>query len=270
MSTEEFFDLFLIELKANKNLQGYYKFHSDVKSFLFRKAYFCQRLEYIRENIGEINQSIWDCGCGYGTTALFLAMNNYPVFGTTLEFYFAEIEKRKRYWSQFGNTEHFQYTYADVFESDYSSAFDTIILQDTLHHLEPIEEGLKVFEKALREKGKLLVIEENGANIIQNLKLLWQRGLNKNVTVYDERLKRTILLGNENIRSLKKWEKLFQDAGLEIEPSSIRHIRFFLPFFMKDQSMETLTRKEQEIGQKATILKNYFFFGINFKAFKKG
>lgn len=269
MGVEEFFEIFLIELKENKNLQGYYKLHADRKSFLFRKAYLCQRLQYIRDNIGQSGQAIWDCGCGYGTTALFLAMNNHRVFGTTLEFYAAEIEKRKIYWSQFGDTSLFEYQYADLFESRFTDAFDTIVLQDTLHHLEPVEAALLILEKSLRKNGQLLVTEENGSNIIQNLKLLKQRGLKKTITIYDDRLQKQVLFGNENIRSLKKWETLFGAAGLKIDNASVGYIRYFLPPFIREQPLETLTRKEEVIAHRYPLLKNYFFFGINFKAFRK-
>jgi hypothetical protein len=41
MNVEEFFELFLIELKENQNLRKYYRFLNNEKSFYFRKAYFC-------------------------------------------------------------------------------------------------------------------------------------------------------------------------------------------------------------------------------------
>ena len=37
---------------------------------------------------------VFDLGCGYGTTALFLVLNGYRVEGITLEFYFKTIKKR--------------------------------------------------------------------------------------------------------------------------------------------------------------------------------
>src|SRR5436190_4846706 len=134
MTVDKFFDLFLEELGNNKNLWRYYKFLDSPKKFIFRKAYFCQRLQYIADNIGNKDQNIWDCGCGYGTTALFLAMNGYKVYGTTLEFYFEEINKRKDFWKQYGNTDLFEAVYEDLSTSIYEKKFDTVILQDTLHH----------------------------------------------------------------------------------------------------------------------------------------
>lgn len=269
MGVDEYFKLLLIEIEKNRSLEGYYKFLQDTRSFLFRKTYFCQRLQYILDNIGKKEQMIWDCGCGYGTTALFLAMNGYHVYGTTLEFYFAAIAERKRYWSQFGDTSLFDCRYENLFESAYDRNFDTIILQDTLHHVEPIDKGLVILHKALRANGKLLIVEENGSNIIQNLKLIKQRGFKKTITIYDERLKREILLGNENIRSQHRWQQLLQKKGFAVDGKSVQYIRLLPPFLIGEQTAEALARKEAAIAVRFPWLKKHFFFGTNFKAVKQ-
>jgi len=263
MTVDEFFDLFLEELKSNQALWYYYKFLGDPKKLGFRKAYFCQRLQYIIDHIGPVDQRIWDCGCGYGTTALFLAMNGYRVYGSTLEFYFKEIEKRKNYWKQFGDSSLFEAAYEDIYTLDFTNCFDTIILQDTLHHLEPITEALEIFHRSLRKDGKLLVIEENGANLIQNLKLIKQRGFKKIGKLYDETLKKEVLFGNENIRSLSHWRKLLTDKGFSIDDSSVRNIRF-LPSSSFVRNYENAIRKEEKIAKQFSLLKEYFYFGINF------
>lgn len=270
MTVEEFFSFFLEELEANPRLGGYYKFRGDARRFLFRKAYFCQRLQYVLDSLGpNRQQAVWDCGCGYGTTALFLALNGYQVFGTTLEFYFAEIEKRKAWWSRHGEVSSFQHRYEDLFEADYTQAFDAVIVQDVLHHVEPISEGLQRLHASLRSGGRLIVVEENGANLIQNLKLIKQRGFKKTISVYDERLKRTVLLGNENIRSLAQWRLLLGNAGFTVDDRSVEYIRFFLPPFIKQGSVEALKTKESRLAKQSPLLKNFFFFGVNFTAAKK-
>ena len=140
MTVNDFFELFLKELQDTPAMRRYYKFLNDKTSFEFRKAYFVQRLQYISKQISNQDSTIWDCGCGYGTTALFLAMNGFRVYGTTLEFYFDQIEQRKNYWKQYGNADLFEVDYADVFDNNLNdSTFDYIILQDTLHHIEPLQ-----------------------------------------------------------------------------------------------------------------------------------
>lgn len=79
-------------------------------------------------------------------------MNGQPTYGTTLEFYADQIEQRKQYWNQFGDTNLFCYEYANVFDQNVPvEKFDYIILQDTLHHIEPLHEGLQIFYKALKK-----------------------------------------------------------------------------------------------------------------------
>lgn len=268
MTVERFFELFLQELEGNQDLWYYYKFLEDPEKLNFRKAYFCQRLAYVQKHIPKGAPKIWDCGCGYGTTALFLAMNGVPVFGNTLEFYYEYIPKRLEFWSQFGDTSLFEVSYENLFDMDIKpAAFDAVIIQDTLHHLEPIEEALKILHSALCKGGSLIAIEENGNNVIQNFKLYLQRGNKRVITIYDEKLQKSILLGNENIRGTEAWKKLLSNAGFAFNDLSIEYIRYLLPHQAKQYGSATeLISREKMID--SSFLKKYFFFGINFVAKK--
>ena len=144
MEIEVFFDLLLKEIKLNDDLSQYYKFHASDRRFKFRKAYFVQRLQYIIDHMPKNKTvKVFDLGCGYGTTALFLALNGYRVEGITLEFYFKTIKKRMAYWSAFGDVSGFTYEYRNILDGIHDDAYDVIIAQDTLHHLEPIDQALK-------------------------------------------------------------------------------------------------------------------------------
>ncbi len=265
MTVEKFFDLFLEELKGNENLWSYYKYHTDTGSFLFRKAYFCQRLQYIADHISGKDSATWDLGCGYGTTALFLVLNGYKVHGTTLEFYYKEIPKRVEYWSQFGDVSGFTYDYEDLFDPEVKrSVFDYIIVQDTLHHLEPLQQALKILHDHLKPEGEMVVIEENGSNIIQSLKLYRQRGNKRIIEFYDERLKKTILLGNENIRSLNHWKKEMELQRLQVDLNSVQYIRAYPPLLFNTFGYQKAINKEQRWWRSNAFIRDYFFFGINF------
>ena len=265
MTVEQFFDLFVKELKNNEDLQYYYKYLENPKKFEFRKAYFCQRLQYIADNITDSNSKIWDCGCGFGTTAIFLSINGIASHGTTLEHYMEQIPSRLKYWSQFGDVSKFTYSYENIFDHKFEAAsYDLIIIQDTLHHLEPLDEALRILHHVLSPKGHLLIIEENGNNVIQNLKLYKQRGNKRIITIYDESLKKDILLGNENIRSLATWQKAFQKEGFNIEQDTVQYIRYYLPFAFPNDKAKEKVEKEQKLWKKNNFLREYFFFGINY------
>ncbi|MDL2308641.1 class I SAM-dependent methyltransferase [Bacteroidales bacterium OttesenSCG-928-B11] len=270
MTVETFFDLFLKELKESPAMTSYYKFLSDEKSFGFRKAYFIQRLQYVINQIENKEHTVFDCGCGYGTTCLFLAMNGIKSFGTTLEFYFDRINERKKYWGQFGDTDLFQIDYSDLFDRKIEEKrFHYIVIQDTLHHLEPIGEAVEILSNVLDDEGKLIVIEENGRNVIQCAKLFLQRGNKRIITMWDERLQKNILLGNENIRSLEEWGRVLAKSHLEIDQPSINFIRYKYPASYANASIESIVGQEQRTAQKYPFLRNYFFFGINFVAKKR-
>lgn len=85
-------------------------------------------------------------------------MNGIRAHGTTLHF-FDEIRSRSEFWSQFGDTKLFSYDYEDLFDqTSHQSAtkYDYIIIQDTLHHIEPIDQALDIFYSCLKSNGKLL------------------------------------------------------------------------------------------------------------------
>ncbi len=272
MSPEQFFELMLKELEVHTEMQPYYKFLGKESSLHFRRNYFLQRLRYIKKHIideGKKDVSIWDCGCGYGTTCLFLALNGIRTYGTTLEFYFDTVQKRKEYWSQYGDTSLFTCTYENLFDNrPAGNSYDWIIVQDTLHHLEPIDEALQIFHSSLKKGGRVLSVEENGNNIIQRIKLFKYRGNKRIITIWDEKLQKDILIGNENIRSLANWEKLFQKNGFHIQGDSVNYVRYYLPFYYGSKDPQQLIRQEEQIQSKPGMRREYFFFGLNFIAQK--
>jgi SAM-dependent methyltransferase len=272
LQPDQFFDILLKEIQEYPTLQGYYRFLQNTESFEFRKAYYLQRLEYIAQCVAKSpGTTIWDIGCGYGTTAIFLVLNGYTVRGSTLEYYFAEIPERLKFWSQYGNLTGLQLDYENLFDyrSETNVKYDFIIVQDTLHHLEPIDQALAIISNSLKTGGEMIAVEENGSNIIQRLKLFKQRGNKRIITIRDERLGKDILLGNENIRPIELWTELCSSAGLQIRENSVHYVRLFPPQKFKSGKTAEVIKKEQEIWRKNSFLRKYFFFGINFSAVKR-
>lgn len=274
MNPEQFFELLLKELEVHTEMQPYYKFLGKQSSLHFRRNYFLQRLRYIHKylvsgRVYELKSAIWDCGCGYGTTCIYLAMNGIATHGTTLEFYYDTIQKRKEYWSKYGDTSLFTCTYENLFDNKPAPAsYDWIIVQDTLHHLEPINDALKIFNDSLKPGGKVLSIEENGNNVIQRLKLYKYRGNKRIITIWDEKLKKDILIGNENIRSLASWQELFGNNGFVIKDDSVQYVRYYLPVSYRFTEPEQLLNQEEQIQSSPGFKREYFFFGLNFVAVK--
>jgi SAM-dependent methyltransferase len=208
---------------------------------------------------------IWDCGCGYATTQIFLALNGFSSIGNTLEFYFKEIPQRLDYWKQYGDMDKVVVRYQDVFEKEIMpQSADSVIVQDTLHHLEPLHKSLEIFERTIRNGGMIIAIEENGGNLIQRFKLYLRRGNRRIIEYYDEGLQRMVKMGNENIRPWHMWVKEFEDAGLQPDLHSRQYIRLFPPIFYQVFSDETIGKWEQNLWVKSSLLRNCFYFGINF------
>lgn len=268
MTVEVFFDLLIEELKINENLKGYYRFLNNPKLYNFRKAYFCQRLQYVIDNIPKNkNINVFDIGCGYGTTAIFLAINGYKVAGSTLEYYFEQINTRLKYWSAYGEMSNIELRYENLFDNPLTkNNYDVVITMDVLHHLEPLNEALNIISNSLKPSGILIACEENGNNIINTSRLFVKRGNKRIIEFYDETLGKNIKMGNENIRSLKKWENELQKSNLKIDHSTVKFVRYYFPTKYKNLTINEVIAKEQIIWKSNSFLKKYFFHGLNFVA----
>lgn len=265
MLKEEFYQYLCEELHQNSSLYPYYKLiNGSVAQKQFRKAYFLQRLGYLDQYIDlSKNPTIWDCGCGYGTSCLYLAMNGQSTYGTTLEFYADQINHRKDFWNQYGNAQLFNYEYANIFDQQIPDEhFDYIILQDTLHHIEPMQDALLLLYKALKKGGKLILIEENGGCLIKRALLFLKRGNKRVISVHDDILKKDILMGNENIRSEKAWRKVFSQTPFVLDPNSVQYIRRYLPLKYKRNNLLDIISLEQRQA-KNKIRCHYQYFGLN-------
>lgn len=255
------------ELEENPDLKAYYRFLNNKSLYLFRKLYFRQRLEYIARAIGNKDAAIWDCGCGYGTTGFFLVLNGFRVYGTTIEYYIDLIGERKKFWEKHGDISRFIIEYKNIFKDPPApESYDYIILQDVLHHLEPLDDALRILHDSLKPGGRLVCVEENGSNLIQSLKLFFKRGNRRIITIKDHQTGEEILLGNENIRSLSKWKNELKKHQLIIEKDSQEYIRLLPPFFFNHRNVQKMIRLEQNTWKKCQLLREYFYSGVNFTA----
>lgn len=270
MTVKEFFSHFEDELRSNKELTDYHRVINSEGLYHFRRAYLEQRYNFVVDQINRPGARIWDVGCGFGTTSILLALNGYEVVGTTLEYYYDQMQERLKFWSQFGDLSSLSFEYKNMFdESPEDASFDYIIAQDTLHHLEPFDEAVRIFHRVLKPGGKIIVSEENGNNIVCNIKHFRERGFRRVKTIYDERLKKDILTGDENTRSLKKWRKEFSIMAFKFNEESIEYIRYYFPGKYDGTNTEDIISKEQKMWPTSRLKREFLFFGMNFTIDKK-
>jgi len=270
MTVKEFFSLFEEELRANKELTDYHRIINSPKLYHFRRAYYDQRLNFVMREIKKPAAQIWDVGCGFGTTSILLALNGHKVVGTTLEYYYEQMQERLKFWGEHGDLSNLTFEYKNMFDESYESErFDYIVAQDTLHHLEPFNEAVRIFYDVLKPDGKIVVSEENGSNIVCNIKHFRERGFRRVKTIYDERLKKDILIGDENTRSLKSWRKEFEIMPFEFDEESIEYIRYFFPAKYTGTNTEEIIAQEQKMWRKSPLKRELMFFGMNFTIAKK-
>lgn len=265
MELDHFFQLLEAELLDNKDIAKYHRFVNDPYLYNFRKSYLYQRYQFLLDSIKKPNSTILDLGCGYGTTAILLTLLGHKVHGITLEYYFDEIEPRLAYWSQFGDCSSLTFEYADLFDfKGKSDQYDYVLALDTLHHIEPITEGLNILYQLLNKGGKIIVCEENGHNWIAYLKHIRERGFKRISSYYDERLQKTITFGNENTRSFHGWIKVFSKTSFEFNKESLNYIRFYFPKIHNKKPYIYIVEKENRLWKKSFFLREFCFFGFNF------
>jgi SAM-dependent methyltransferase len=265
MDIQTFLDLFIKELEVNGDLRSYYRLLENKRRFLWRKAYLEQRLNYINRQLKVPSGKIWDAGCGYATTSIFLALNGHTVYGNTLEYYFEGMGKRLDFWSLYGDMSKLKIEYGNLFDLPIQDeSFNAIIAQDTLHHLEPVEDAIELFRRVLIPGGLLLVSEENGHCPYIQLKNFLQRGFSLVKEYHDERLNKTILIGNEHARSLQAWKQINVSAGLEPDDGATEFIRLLPPFCFTQSNYKKLLQIENKRGNNSGMLNQLFAFGINF------
>jgi hypothetical protein len=112
-------------------------------------------------------------------------------------------------------------------------------------------------------------VEENGGNVVQNLKLYLRRGNKRIIDIYDETLKKNITIGNENIRNLATWRAELAQKGLHIADADVQYIRLFPPFMFKNGNAPELVARENTIWRRNALLKETLYFGLNFTASKQ-
>jgi len=269
MTVEEFLDLFVKELEENSGLRDYFQLIDRERLFLFRKSYLQQRLAFVDKHVQKSGAGIWDVGCGYANASIFLALNGHKVVGSTLEYYYDQLQNRLAFWSKYGNLSALDLRYEDIFDARPApGSYDYILAQDTLHHLEPLHEALILFKSVLKADGKIIISEENGSNLYCRMKHFRERGFKRIIKTWDERLGKYLWFGNENTRSYAVWKKEFRNADLEVFPEETEFIRFYPPGFFKTDNYRELVEKEQRLWRKVPLLKDYFFFGINYTAGK--
>jgi len=269
MNLDQFFELFEAELRTNSELTGYHRFTNSEKMYEFRKAYIKQRMQYVLDSITKPNAKIWDVGCGFGTTSILLALLGHEVVGTTLEFYYKSIDKRLKYWSQYGDLSQLSFAYENIFMQQHNEdEFDYVVAKDTLHHLEPFSDAARIIYKTLKKGGELIAVEENGDNLINNIKNFKRRGFKRVTTFYDEKLEQEISFGDENTRNLARWKKEFSIVPFDFLDESVEYVRYYWPKAYQKYTAEEILNKEQKLWRQSGWRRKHLFFGLSFRVRK--
>ena len=96
-----------------------------------------------------------------------------------------------------------------------SNRFAAVYTSECLHHCEPVENILLKIRQLVRENGWIFINEANATNLYM---AFWRRFLyrgRRRVLVADK--ERYRLYGQENIRTVGTWKRLFRECGFVVE-----------------------------------------------------
>lgn len=130
---------------------------------------------YLLEQEVEPNSKILDLGCAQGRFGNLAGDKNCQIIGIELDQKAAEIAKESGNYKEVfiaDMTDKTSQVYADVLRE---APFDYIIMTDILEHVVEPTELLLMYEKVLKDNGKILISVPNFANIEVVLNLLKNR-----------------------------------------------------------------------------------------------
>lgn len=127
----------------------------------FVKIYLMPKVNFVIDYVSQNGGNVLELGCGNGYLALELARNGLHVVGVDLSPVSIEIAKKCAQENTF--TENFgslQYCCADIMSMDFEeNSFDSIVFFSTLHHMPDINVLFPKIYSALKNGGKLIIVE---------------------------------------------------------------------------------------------------------------
>lgn len=165
---------------------------------------------------------VLDVGCGFASDTLLLAWLGCEVIGVDPDARkIAVCRHRARQWRDFLGAEATEPSFLvgrieDIDELRPAS-FDGVFSSECLHHCEPVESTLLAMRTLVKDSGRVLALESNGACPANEIVLLRSRDRKSRRTLNREVDGRFWLYGNENIRTARRWADLFRECGFATE-----------------------------------------------------
>jgi len=244
---------------SEKNHQTLKKYYSgwDGSFPLTKQYYYIERLTPVVDLIrkGKIKK-ILDIGSGCGTESIFFSSLGCRVLGIDLsEERINCAKERKLYYEKILNRNlDLSFETGSLFDISNPEKFDAIWLLETIHHIEPPLEALKLSYDLLNEGGYIIISDPNSLNLLVQTKLFLKRGLAFHKKVLNPKTGEMVAYGDENIFSACKIKRMLKAAGLG--PIKISYQGFLPPNNFIEDNFKKFKLFE-DLFKKTPVLQNF-------------
>lgn len=244
-----------ISFRESKGLDAegifsYYKglFKNRTSLNALRVAGYARRIEpVVREIINHGGQPrVLDAGCGYGTESLLFYLLGAEVFGIELiPERFESAKSRPDFYQKYSRTSlPIRFINKNIlhFLEESQDAFDIIWAMESISHIHPLEDFLRLAKNRLNQHGKIIVSDQNlisPVTFIRNFKI--RRGVEEKVhhQFLDPDTGQPVDYAVEKIYSAKRFSNYLKMAGFRIKRVEMAGFMgsSFLPDFLLSNQM---------------------------------
>jgi len=208
----------------SQRLCGYYRNYStsDYLSYLY--------IQNLRDVINRLtpNTVLLDAACGYGTEAIIFALLGASVIGIDLNENRLKIARSRvdYYRAQVNKDLSIKFLPKDAIKFLQKEAFDIVWTTNAISHIYPVENFLTTTWYNLKPQGKIIIRDANKHNPhVFRIASQAHRRRGRVIHRSDPESGETVLMGVENVFSIKEMINLLKKANFHIE--SINRYGFF-------------------------------------------
>ena len=204
---------------------------NKARRYLYRNLY-QNRLRYIMNLLLSLKGPlILDAGCGLGSEALLFSSLGAKVVGVDLnEERLKAAEKRRLFYKDLikGRVE---FILGDVFEIIKMQKFDIVWMNESISHIHPAEEFLRIAHHQLNPGGRVIISETNGGNPYILLKRFMKTGcwVWRSCFVKDPKTGSRVGYALERLFTFKQIMNILIQMGFFIGHVEFTH---FIPVFL--------------------------------------
>lgn len=166
-----------LDSEENRIFRKYYgALRNKFRRYLYKNLYH-SRLRYITSLLLSLrNTDILDAGCGLGSESLLFSSLGANVLGVDLNEVRLKVAKKRKLFYRDLMKGKLEFVLGNVFEVIKKQKFDIVWMNESISHIHPAEDFLRLAHEQLNPGGRVIISEGNGGNPYILLKRILKTG----------------------------------------------------------------------------------------------